>query len=93
VRGLRPWPCAYTFLSGARLLILRGRVDDEPAETRRDGPGTVVAARGDRLVVLAGDATAFRIIEIQPEGRRPMSARDFLAGHPLAPGMRLGPDR
>jgi methionyl-tRNA formyltransferase len=51
-------------------------------------PGTVCEASGDRFTVAAGDGLV-RILEIQPEGRRPMHAREFLAGHPVRPGARF----
>jgi methionyl-tRNA formyltransferase len=51
-------------------------------------PGTVVEASGERLVVQTGDGT-LRIVTIQPEGRRAMTAREFLAGHPFPAGVRL----
>ena len=51
-------------------------------------PGTVLEAEGDRLVVAAGHGT-IQILELRPEGRRTMAARDFLAGHRLAVGARM----
>jgi methionyl-tRNA formyltransferase len=85
VRGLHPWPHACTFLNGARLIILRSAV-----ATDFDGgpPGLVVAAHGDELRVAAG-SDAVDLLEIQAEGKRPMSPRDFLAGHRLRPGDRF----
>ena len=53
-------------------------------------PGVVLEAQGDDLIVAAGDETALRVLEIQPEGKRPMTARDFLAGHRVLPGERFG---
>jgi methionyl-tRNA formyltransferase len=44
----------------------------------------IVAATGDGLLA---------ITELQPEGRRPMAVRDFLAGHPVRPGMTFKPPR
>jgi methionyl-tRNA formyltransferase len=41
------------------------------------------------LAVAAGDGAVLRILEIQPEGKRVMSARDFLAGRSIAPGIHL----
>ena len=85
VRGLHPWPHAETFLDGKRLIVRRSAVPGEPA----GGPhGTVVAARGDQLDVATGDGL-LRIVELQAEGKKPMRARDFLAGHPVAIGSRL----
>ena len=48
-------------------------------------PGAVVEAAGDRFVVATG-AGALAIAELQLEGRRPVTAREFLAGHPVAAG-------
>ena len=81
VRGLHPWPHAYSHLGQARYLIRRTQVVQHGAA---EPPGSVIEASGDNLIVAAGAGTALRIVEIQPEGRRPMGARDFLAGHRLA---------
>ncbi|HWQ00116.1 MAG TPA: methionyl-tRNA formyltransferase [Vicinamibacterales bacterium] len=88
VRGLHPWPHAFTFLDGRRLLVRRTRPTDDPGAGA--APGTVVRAAGDDLVVAAGSGTALQLLEVQPEGRRPMTAREFLAGHPVQVGRRLG---
>jgi methionyl-tRNA formyltransferase len=85
VRGLYPWPHAYTYLEGARLIVLKTRVDDRPAS---DQPGTIVAISRDDIEVSTGGGR-LALVEVQPEGRRPMPVRDFLAGHPLAAGLRL----
>jgi len=82
VRGLHPWPHAYTYLNGARLIILRSAATNQPQGVP---PGTVVTAHGDELRVAAGSGTV-DLLEIQAEGKRPMSPRDFLAGHRLRPG-------
>jgi methionyl-tRNA formyltransferase len=87
VRGLQPWPHAYSYLHGARFIFLRTTVG---ADTVPREPGTVVEASGDALRIAAGSG-AVRVLQIQPEGRRPMAAREFLAGHRLAPGDRFGP--
>ena len=85
VRGLHPWPHAYTYLNGARLIILRSAVAN-----RSHGvpPGSVVTAHGDELRIAAGNE-AVDLLEIQAEGKRPMSPRDFLAGHRMRLGDRL----
>jgi methionyl-tRNA formyltransferase len=86
VRGLTPWPRAWTHYSGARLIVVRTAVD-APGDTSAP-PGTVLEASGDRLVVQSGDGT-LGILALQPEGRRAMTAREFLAGRPFEPGTRL----
>ena len=97
VRGLHPWPHAYTFLGDARYVILRTAAcrDDEQAQrgaaVPRPSPGQILEARGDRLVVATGPAgpaghgSAVAILRIQPEGRRALTTREFLAGHRIAP--------
>ena len=94
VRGLQPWPLASTRLAGERLVLRRTAPDLTPeqggnADLTR-APGTVLRAHGDELVVACGDGTALRVLEIQPEGRRTMSAREFLAGRGGIENARLG---
>ena len=86
VRGMQPWPLASTTIRGARCVIRRSAV----ASGGGKEPGAIIRARGDELVVACGAGTALRIVEIQPEGRRTMSAREFLAGHSLHEGEHLG---
>jgi methionyl-tRNA formyltransferase len=84
-RGLHPWPHAFSFLNGERLIVLR--TSPEPIETH-PSPGTVVSAHGDELLVSAGEG-AVRIHRLQAEGKRPMTTREFLSGHPIAVGDRF----
>jgi methionyl-tRNA formyltransferase len=86
VRGLHPWPHAYTFLDGRRFIVHRTR--SAAAARAHTAPGTIVAAHGDDLLVEAGDAP-LAIVQIQAEGKRPMTVREFLAGHPLRVGARF----
>jgi methionyl-tRNA formyltransferase len=58
------------------------------ASTKR--PGTVIHVTHDAIHVATG-STALALDQLKPEGRRSMSAREFLAGRPLATGMVLGP--
>jgi len=88
VRGLHPWPHAFTFVSGTRLIVRRTeKVSEKVSDTSDTLSGTILLAAGDDLVVATGDG-ALRIREIQAEGRRPMTVREFLAGHRLVPGDR-----
>ena len=85
IRGLRPWPHAETFMHGRRLILLRSTVSDEPSDVV---PGTVLEARAGDLVVAAGSGRV-RLLELQADGKRPMPAREFLAGHRVSPGYRF----
>ena len=94
VRGLQPWPLASTRLGGDRFVLRRTRVlrsADAPTEGEGSDAGTVLRATGDELVVACGEGTALQILEIQPEGRRTMTAREFLAGRAIAPASRFTP--
>jgi len=86
VRGLHPWPHASTFLHGRRLIVLRALASAEPAEA---APGTVLETRNE-FVVAAGSGRV-HLVEVQAEGKRPMTAREFLAGHRVTPGDRFTP--
>ena len=85
IRGLHPWPHAYTFLAGDRLILIRSRIDATATLTE---PGTVIEAKGDQFLVAAGDGV-LRIVEVQAEGKRALPARDFLAGYRVTSGDRF----
>ena len=87
VRGLHPWPLAFTTLAGRRLIVRRSRVIPDQVKAK---PGTVAISSGSSFAVAAGDRALVSLEEVQPEGRRPMSARDYLAGHPVTAGTVLG---
>jgi methionyl-tRNA formyltransferase len=87
IRGLQPWPGVWTRLGARSLRVLRAQ--PEPAAGAVD-PGTLSAVAGGALVVGCGGATRLRILEVQPESRRPMPAAAFAAGARLRPGQRFG---
>lgn len=86
VRGLYPWPHAYTYLDGVRLIVLKTRVAEMPTDLP---PGTVVDVPRDAIEVATGHEGRIAIEQLQLEGGRPMAVRDFLAGHRIAPGMQF----
>ena len=87
IRGLQPWPNAYTHHQTHRLIVWRARA--ARAELSNAVPGEVVAAQGDDLIVKCGEDTMLRLIEVQPEAKRRMSVRDFINGTPLKVGDTL----
>jgi methionyl-tRNA formyltransferase len=93
VRAMSPWPRAFTFWqpkSGAPLRIILDRVS--PANVSTDAsPGSVIEATGARLVVATGSGE-LAIHELQPAGKRTMTAQEFLRGHQVASGDRFGPN-
>lgn len=89
IRGLHPWPVAYTVLEGRTLKVWWG----EKVQTKDQGvPGTVIAIDTDGFVVATGNDVAIKITDLQPAGRKRMSASQFLrgAGNQLSIGIKLG---
>ena len=91
VRGLQPWPHAFTTLDGSRLIVLETAVPDgvAPANAGTGAPGTLLSLTGDALAVSTG-AGALHLRRVQAEGRRPLTGRQFAAGARLKPGARFG---
>ncbi|OQY15986.1 MAG: methionyl-tRNA formyltransferase [Desulfobacteraceae bacterium 4572_35.1] len=83
VRGLDPWPGAYTSLDGATLKIFDTRLSDEHAQ-----PGTVIKADAEGIVVGCGKG-ALKINALQLPGKKRLCAADFLRGRALAVGTQL----
>jgi methionyl-tRNA formyltransferase len=88
VRGLRPWPGAYTTFRGKNLHVWAAVALPAEAASPLE-PGTLVAERG-KLHVVCGQGTRLEIKELQVEGRKRLSAHEFLNGVHLKPGERLG---
>lgn len=93
VRAMQPWPTAYTFWrregqAPLRLLILRAHPAAVAVESGT--PGDLLTREPKRLLVHAGDATVVEVLELQPAGKKRMSAEEFLRGRPVKPGDRLG---
>jgi len=80
VRAMSPWPTAFTYYSAVRLIVVEAlAIASKPGAN----PGTIVSV--DPLVVATGDG-ALELRAVQPEGRRAMTAREFVAGHRLRVG-------
>jgi methionyl-tRNA formyltransferase len=88
IRGLYPWPgCRVRVMDlehneVGRLTLVRSR----PAKSGSSRPPSVIT---ERMTVIAGDAMEIEIVEVQPEGKRPMPLAAYRNGHPWEPGMRL----
>jgi len=93
VRGFNPWPGAYSNFRGKGIHVWKAAL--APPETRRPAaeaglePGLLFVAHG-RLLAVAGEGTSLELVEVQLEGRRRLSGRDFLNGVRLQPDDRLG---
>ena len=101
VRGVNPWPGAYTHLDGKPLKIWKAAVAARPARRRdrnRPGPrprvrvcpGTILAASlHEGLLVACGAGEAVALLNVQTEGKKPLTAPEFLRGRALAAGTIL----
>ena len=85
IRGLNPWPIALTTLSGERLKVFAA----EKANGRGE-PGTVLEADPKKGLTVACGEGALRLTEIQLVGGKRMKATDFLRGHAIEVGTKLG---
>src|SRR5713226_4705052 len=88
VRGFQPWPNAYTSFRSQRLIIWKAA--PEHTVQVNGSPGQIGEARGDNIRVACADDTTLRLLELQNENGRRMSARDFLNGTHLKVGGILG---
>ncbi|MFW0779912.1 methionyl-tRNA formyltransferase [Rossellomorea marisflavi] len=89
IRGLHPWPVAYTTLAGAVMKIWWGeKVKGHGSSV----PGEVLAIEEDGFIVSTGDDTSIKVTDLQPSGKKRMSAKDYLrgAGSHLSVGNRFG---
>ena len=89
VRGMNPWPVAYTLFNGTVLKIWKV---EKKAGSKKETPGKIIAVEKDSFTVATGNETAIKIVELQPAGKKRMKASDFLrgAGSKLSPGDMLG---
>jgi methionyl-tRNA formyltransferase len=88
IRGLQPWPNAYTTFNSKSLILFEA----QPSMSVTSGiaNGELIVAQRDELVVQCGERTALRVLEVQPEARKRMAARDFINGMHLKVGDRFG---
>ena len=90
VRAFDPRPGAFTTLHGAEVKLFGARVvADLPDEAPSGAPGTVLTL-GDAMLVACGGAGAVRILEVQPAGKRRLTAADWARGRAVAVGDRFG---
>ena len=83
-RGLTGWPGVFTFWNGRRLKIIKMKSAVEPA------PAGQAVVKNGKIYVGAGDGRSLEILELQIEGKKPITPEQFLSGHPAIHGSRLG---
>jgi methionyl-tRNA formyltransferase len=89
VRGLSPWPIAYTTLGDDNLRILSA----SPEATNTSAqPGTIIEAHKDRIIIACGNTTALGITRLQLPGGKPLATKDVLNSRKelFSTGVHLG---
>jgi methionyl-tRNA formyltransferase len=87
IRGLSPWPGAYTFLQGNRIGIWKGKLHEDTIPGADDSPvGAIIQVSKGGIVVRTGEGM-LRVLEIQPANKKRMQVAQFLAGYRVEPGM------
>ena len=89
IRGLNPWPVAFTSMDGQVLKIWRA---EKVTDLMKQEPGTILKIESDGFTVSTGNETAIKIIELQPSGKTKMMSEQFLrgAGSKISIGSKLG---
>lgn len=89
IRGLHPWPVAYTVLAEQPLKIWWA---EKVITENNSEPGTIIAVEENGFIVRTGNRTSIKIVDLQPAGKKRMSAEQFLrgAGTGISVGTKLG---
>ncbi len=88
IRGLQPWPGAWTSTQDRLLKIQRARVESG-SDTQAAEAGRVLMAEGEHIVIACGEGS-LRLLELQLEGKKRLDARSFMQGRPFQVGDLLG---
>lgn len=99
VRAMQPWPTAYTFLhrpgkEPIRLIVCKtGRIGGMGTIDPGPPKGTIRSVNDPVILVEVGPhRSVLEVLEVQPAGKKRMTAEEFLRGHPVVEGMRFGPE-
>ncbi|MBM3980474.1 MAG: methionyl-tRNA formyltransferase [Planctomycetes bacterium] len=98
VRAMQPWPTAYTFLyhpakKPMRVIVCRTGEIGKPGHDRGEPLGTLRDEGYPMILVECGpDRRVLEVVELQPAGKKKMTAEEFLRGYPIVEGMRFGPE-
>lgn len=88
IRGLNPWPSAFTHYKGKILKIWEADVVSECVNAENPVPGTVIAMDKESFTLATGEG-ALRIRSLQPEGKKRMSCAEFMRGYEVKVGEAL----
>ncbi len=86
VRGMAPWPVAYSFYEGKKIKIFTTRLSDEKTSL----PAGKIKQDKNKILVSCGDGLLLEILSLQLEGAKRLEAKQFLAGHKITDESKLG---
>jgi len=104
VRAMQPWPTAYTFMhrpgkEPMRVIVNKAQLGalclcgpNRPAPGTVDSAGKIPDTDVTAMCVWVGENVTLLVTELQPAGKKKMSAEEFLRGYPIVEGMRFGPE-
>ena len=81
VRGYYSWPCAYFFLGGKRIKVIKSEIGNETSK-----PAGTVVGNSDCLEIACGDGKSLKLLSVQPEGKGKMTAKEMLNGTKIEKG-------
>ena len=84
VRGYYSWPCAYFFLGGKRIKVIKSEIGNETSK-----PAGTVVGNSDCLEIACGDGKSLKLLTVQPEGKGKMTAKEMLNGTKIEKGCRI----
>jgi len=92
IRGLNPWPTAYTTINGQNIKIFKAKMPRVASKNATATPaGTIINVHADGVDVMSGDGQLIAILELQIAGKRKIPLKDLLNGeHPLIVGKQFG---
>ncbi len=83
IRGMNPWPVAYTFFDGKKIKIFDSGLTGERTFTEPGTlySGTTAGSKENKLLLSCGNSLSLEILSVQPEGKKRMDAKSFIAGY------------
>ena len=85
VRGYYSWPCAFFFLDGKRIKVMKTKIGSKTTQ-----PSGTIIGNTENLVIACGENTSIEILELQAEGSKRMTAKQFLCGKNIPLGTIIG---
>ena len=86
IRGLSPYPASYCHFRGKVLKIFKCTLNHDSSKNPHNITGQIMEIHKNSFSVLCGDGLSINILEVQPEGKKRMPAKDFINGYRVKPG-------